>query len=247
MAHAPVLEAIDQTQLQRRPPFDVMYEWVSTVDHKKIGLMYIAYALMFLAHRGLRSGVDTDSACSSQQSLCVAAGFQPTVHDAWHDDGVLRGDADPVWVRKLSRAAHDWRTGHGVSAVECVQLLDIGVWWFIAVLQLSGWGWALWGRVGAGCRLVCLCSADGKGVLAGAQHGLLDAGDSAEWHWNHGYGTKHRDDHNLHALQRDEVVAHAAVRVADAGDERPGLRCGESADGGADHADAGPLYRSAFL
>ena len=42
----PVLEAIDQTvEVKRRPPFDVVYEWVSTVDHKKIGLMYIAYAL----------------------------------------------------------------------------------------------------------------------------------------------------------------------------------------------------------
>ncbi len=44
----PVLEAIDQTlEAKRRPPLDVVYEWVSTVDHKKIGLMYIAYALFF--------------------------------------------------------------------------------------------------------------------------------------------------------------------------------------------------------
>jgi cytochrome c oxidase subunit 1 len=55
MAHAPVLEVIDRTQRQRRPPFDVMYEWVSTVDHKKLGLMYIGYALVFLVIAGFEA------------------------------------------------------------------------------------------------------------------------------------------------------------------------------------------------
>src|ERR1700737_62196 len=57
MANAtPVLEAIDQTlEVQRRPPLDVVYEWVSTVDHKKIGLMYIAYALLFLLIGGFEA------------------------------------------------------------------------------------------------------------------------------------------------------------------------------------------------
>src|ERR1700741_199181 len=57
MAHAPVLEAIDQTQLKRRPPFDVVYEWVSTVDHKKIGLMYITFALIFLLIGGFEASL----------------------------------------------------------------------------------------------------------------------------------------------------------------------------------------------
>src|SRR5260370_257394 len=53
-----VLEAIDQTlEVQRRPPLDVVYEWISTVDHKKIGLMYIAYALIFLLIAGLEAMV----------------------------------------------------------------------------------------------------------------------------------------------------------------------------------------------
>src|SRR3984893_10866576 len=51
-----VLEAIDQTlETKRRPPLDVVYEWVSTVDHKKIGLMYIAYALLFLLIGGFEA------------------------------------------------------------------------------------------------------------------------------------------------------------------------------------------------
>ena len=52
----PVLEAIDQTlEAKRRPPFDVVYEWMTTVDHKRIGLMYIAYALIFLLIGGLEA------------------------------------------------------------------------------------------------------------------------------------------------------------------------------------------------
>src|ERR1700742_1133426 len=52
----PVLEAIDQTlETKRRPPLDVVYEWVSTVDHKRIGLKYIAYALIFLLIGGFEA------------------------------------------------------------------------------------------------------------------------------------------------------------------------------------------------
>src|SRR5579862_3077825 len=52
----PVLAVVDQTlEQRRRPPFDVVSEWVSTVDHKKIGLMYIVYALIFLVIAGLQA------------------------------------------------------------------------------------------------------------------------------------------------------------------------------------------------
>src|SRR5271154_6287275 len=52
----PVLEAIDQTlEVKGRPPLDVVYEWMTTVDHKKIGLMYIVYALIFLLIAGLEA------------------------------------------------------------------------------------------------------------------------------------------------------------------------------------------------
>ncbi|WP_263367791.1 cytochrome c oxidase subunit I [Edaphobacter bradus] len=52
----PVMEAIDQTiESKRRPPSDVITEWVSTVDHKKIGIMYIVYALIFLLIAGVEA------------------------------------------------------------------------------------------------------------------------------------------------------------------------------------------------
>jgi cytochrome c oxidase subunit 1 len=40
--------AIDTVQPTGRPWTDVVHEWVTTVDHKKIGILYIAYALFYL-------------------------------------------------------------------------------------------------------------------------------------------------------------------------------------------------------
>jgi cytochrome c oxidase subunit I len=53
---APVLEAIDQTSpaVHASGP-GVVYEWLTTVDHKKIGIMYIVYALIFLVLAGAQA------------------------------------------------------------------------------------------------------------------------------------------------------------------------------------------------
>src|ERR1700722_5961478 len=56
MTTTPVIEAIDETAAhQGRPPLNVVYEWLTTVDHKKIGLMYIVYALIFLVIAGFEA------------------------------------------------------------------------------------------------------------------------------------------------------------------------------------------------
>ena len=34
-----------------RPFVDRLHEWVTTVDHKRLGILYIGYALVFLVHR----------------------------------------------------------------------------------------------------------------------------------------------------------------------------------------------------
>jgi len=50
------LEAIDLNSPAARPPrASVIYEWLTTVDHKKIGLMYIVYALLFLVVAGAQA------------------------------------------------------------------------------------------------------------------------------------------------------------------------------------------------
>src|SRR6266446_6621680 len=45
------------TQEAGRPFVDRLHEWVTTVDHKRLGIMYIAYALFFLVIGGLEAAV----------------------------------------------------------------------------------------------------------------------------------------------------------------------------------------------
>jgi cytochrome c oxidase subunit I len=51
---APVTANIPQTAT-RRIWLEVLHDWVTTVDHKKIGLMYIGYALIFLVIAGFEA------------------------------------------------------------------------------------------------------------------------------------------------------------------------------------------------
>ena len=51
----PVMEGIDQSLAVKRLRLEVIYEWITTVDHKKIGLMYVAYALIFLVIGGFEA------------------------------------------------------------------------------------------------------------------------------------------------------------------------------------------------
>jgi cytochrome c oxidase subunit 1 len=54
MATQTPLMVTDQTKTRPKPPLllQVLHTWVTTVDHKKIGLMYIAYAVVFLLVAG---------------------------------------------------------------------------------------------------------------------------------------------------------------------------------------------------
>ena len=50
------LESLDVNGPMVRPPGpSVVYQWLTTVDHKKIGLMYIVYALLFLVVGGVQA------------------------------------------------------------------------------------------------------------------------------------------------------------------------------------------------
>ena len=48
---------LDQTSNKppRRLVFEVVHDWITTADHKKIGLMYIGYALLFLLVAGFEA------------------------------------------------------------------------------------------------------------------------------------------------------------------------------------------------
>ena len=40
---------IPRTQIETRPWVDELHQWLATVDHKRLGILYIVSALLFLA------------------------------------------------------------------------------------------------------------------------------------------------------------------------------------------------------
>src|SRR6202046_1787212 len=49
--------ALPRAEAASRPIFDALHEWVTTVDHKRLGILYIVYALVFLVIGGFEAGV----------------------------------------------------------------------------------------------------------------------------------------------------------------------------------------------
>src|SRR5438128_10117739 len=46
-----------QTETTAHPFVDRLHEWVTTVDHKRLGILYIGYALVFLVIGGIEAGI----------------------------------------------------------------------------------------------------------------------------------------------------------------------------------------------
>src|SRR6185295_10294071 len=49
--------AIQDVQVESRPWVQTLHEWVTTVDHKRLGILYILYALVFLVVAGLEATI----------------------------------------------------------------------------------------------------------------------------------------------------------------------------------------------
>src|SRR4051794_15171887 len=47
--------ALTPSRIGSRPIVEVLHDWIITVDHKKLGMMYIAYALFFLLIAGIEA------------------------------------------------------------------------------------------------------------------------------------------------------------------------------------------------
>ena len=111
--HEPALE---------RPPWTaVLHEWVTTVDHKKIGIMYILMAVVFLVIGGAEALVMRFQLLWPECQGRAAGSLQSDDDDARHDDDLLRRHADPGRRRQLHRAAADRCARHGLSAAQCVR------------------------------------------------------------------------------------------------------------------------------
>src|SRR6202030_1661095 len=46
-----------QSETATHPFVDTLHEWVTTVDHKRLGILYLGYALVFLVIGGIEAGI----------------------------------------------------------------------------------------------------------------------------------------------------------------------------------------------
>jgi hypothetical protein len=102
--------------------------WVATVDHKRIGILYLVTTFFFLSHRRGGSVGDAPATGPAGKPPHQPWGLQPAFYDARDDDDLSGGHAGLDRVRQLLRAADDWRARHGVSALERHELLVSGFW-----------------------------------------------------------------------------------------------------------------------
>jgi cytochrome c oxidase subunit 1 len=47
--------AVPNVEVTSRPWVDTLHEWLTTVDHKRLGILYIVYALLFLVVAGVEA------------------------------------------------------------------------------------------------------------------------------------------------------------------------------------------------
>src|SRR5208283_728718 len=48
---------VSPAQEAAKPLFDQVHEWITTVDHKRLGILYIIYALVFLVIGGIEATI----------------------------------------------------------------------------------------------------------------------------------------------------------------------------------------------
>ena len=166
--------AINSGGVSARSISERLHDWVVTVDHKKLGILYIVYALVLLVIGGIEATSMRIQLMRPAQSFRVAGSVQSPVHHARHHHDFLRGDADLVRVRDLSDSLDDWRAGYGLPAAERFEFLAYGIRRPASLLQFHRRERALRRRQRAGRGLVRVCAADFAPLLARSQHRLLD-------------------------------------------------------------------------
>ena len=99
--------------------------WLVTVDHKRIGILYIATSGLFFLAGGIMALLIRTQLAQANKHFIDARRLQPALHDARHDDDLPRRRPDPGRLRQLPRAADDRRPRHGVPAAERALVLAL--------------------------------------------------------------------------------------------------------------------------
>ena len=102
-------------------------EWITSVDHKRIGVMYMILGLVMLL-RGFADALMMRTqqavAIGEAPGISAAGSLRPDLHGPRRDHDFLRGHAVGDGTDELRRAAADRRARRGVSVAQFGQLLD---------------------------------------------------------------------------------------------------------------------------
>ncbi len=97
--------------------------WMTTTDHKRIGIMYMVTTFVFFVLGGVEALMIRLQLGAPGKHADLTADLQPAVHDARHHDDLPVRRADDGGARQLLRAADDRRARHGLPAPERALLL----------------------------------------------------------------------------------------------------------------------------
>ena len=159
---------IPGTQIQARPWVDELHQWVTTVDHKRLGILYILSALLFLAIGGVEALIIRIQLMHSHNDFVSPEVFNRMF--TMHGTTMIFFVAMPVlfgfanYLVPLMIGARD---------MAFPRLNAFSFWLsFLGgtspVLQLSRRKRSVWRRKRAGCGLVVLCATGRARLLAWA-------------------------------------------------------------------------------
>ena len=89
--------------------------WITTTDHKRIGIMYMVTTFVFFCLGGVEALMMRLQLGAPNNTLVTPADLQPAVHDARDDDDLPVRRADDGGPGELLPAADDRRARHGLS------------------------------------------------------------------------------------------------------------------------------------
>ena len=103
-------------------------EWLTSLDPKKIGVMYFVVAILML-FKGLDGRLHdaraAGSFCWGGARLFDRLSFSAGFYGAWLDHDFLRWDGHCVWCDEFSRSLANWRARCRFSLSQCCQFLVI--------------------------------------------------------------------------------------------------------------------------
>jgi len=196
-------------------PFTLrLHEWVTTVDHKRLGLLYILYALIFLLIGGVEAAIMRLQLIRPHNDLVSPEVFNRMF--TMHGTTMIFFVAMPLvfgfanYLVPLMIGARDM----AFPRLNAFSFWMTAMGGLLLYFQLFGRERLVRSGKCARCGVVRVCSSDREDVLAGTQHGLLDAFVALlrhRQHWNR--DQYHRDDF-VYAVSGNDARQNAAAGVA---------------------------------